>query len=165
MHSPKIRPLKPEDIKKVAEIEKEAFKEPYSTELLKREAELPFSTFLVAELEGEVAGYALGWKLENSFELHRIAVKKEKRKRGIGRELLKELLKKCRNEGIKEVLLEVREGNHPAVNLYRSLGFKEVGKRKNYYGKEGALIFSLHLPPLAPVKNLKPHNRVKGTGE
>jgi ribosomal-protein-alanine N-acetyltransferase len=145
MQSLRIRPLKPEELLQVAEIEREAFEQPYSLELLKRELGLPFSLFLVVELGGEVAGYAFGWKLGESFELHRIAVKREERRGGVGRELLRELLKRCRDEGVKEVFLEVREGNQPAVNLYRSLGFKEVGERKNYYGDESALIFSLKL--------------------
>jgi len=145
MQSPRVRPLKPNELLQVAEIEKEAFGQPYSLELLKKELSLPFSLFLVAELGGKIVGYAFGWKLMESFELHRIAVKREERRKGVGRELLRELLKRCREEGVKEIFLEVRKGNHPAVNLYRSLGFKEVGKRENYYGDESALIFSLKL--------------------
>ena len=145
MQSLRVRPLKPNELLQVAEIEKEAFGQPYSEELLKKELGLPFSLFLVAELGGKIVGYAFGWKLGESFELHRIAVKREERRRGVGRKLLKELLKRCREEGVKEVFLEVRKGNAPAVNLYRSLGFKEVGERKNYYGDESALIFSLKL--------------------
>jgi ribosomal-protein-alanine N-acetyltransferase len=145
MQSPRVRPLKREHLSQIAEIEREAFKEPYSEELLKRELSLPFFLGVVAEVGGRVVGYAFGWKLGESFELHRIAVRKGERGRGVGRELLRELLKRCREEGVKEVFLEVRKGNAPAVNLYRSLGFKEVGERENYYGDESALIFSLKL--------------------
>ena len=145
MQSLRIRPLNPEELLQVAEIEKEAFSEPYSLELLKRELSLPLFLGVVAEVGGRAVGYAFGWKLMESFELHRIAVKRKERRRGVGRELLKELLKRCREEGVKEVFLEVREGNEPAVNLYRSLGFKEIGERENYYGDENALIFSLKL--------------------
>ena len=39
-------------------------------------------------------------------------------------------------------MLEVRDSNEPAISLYEKLGFREVGRRKNYYRnpKEDALI-------------------------
>ena len=41
--------------------------------------------------------------------------------------------------------LEVRAGNAPAIGLYEKLGFREVGRRKNYYREEGedALLLTL----------------------
>ncbi len=39
--------------------------------------------------------------------------------------------------GFLEVLLEVHEKNLKAIKLYAGLGFKEVGRRKNYY-RDGA---------------------------
>ena len=42
--------------------------------------------------------------------------------------------------------LEVRRGNAAARRLYESLGFEEVGVRRNYYGSgEDALIMRLAL--------------------
>ena len=41
--------------------------------------------------------------------------------------------------------LEVREGNAPAIALYEKLGFREVGRRKNYYPerKEDAVLMTV----------------------
>jgi ribosomal-protein-alanine N-acetyltransferase len=34
-------------------------------------------------------------------------------------------------------MLEVRRGNAPAIALYRSLGYREVGVRPRYYAEDG----------------------------
>jgi ribosomal-protein-alanine N-acetyltransferase len=48
---------------------------------------------------------------------------------------------------VKEVVLEVRASNHPALALYRRLGFVESGRRKDYYQipVEDALLMRLGL--------------------
>ena len=42
---------------------------------------------------------------------------------------------------------EVRESNRAAVNLYRSAGFREIGRRRGYYHNppEDAILMELHL--------------------
>ena len=39
-------------------------------------------------------------------------------------------------EHLAFLTLEVRAGNAPAIALYEKLGFREVGRRKNYYRAE-----------------------------
>ena len=52
-------------------------------------------------------------------------------------EYAQELEKFCRNSGIFEINLEVRVSNTPARQLYKKMGFCEIGIRKGYYdGKE-----------------------------
>jgi len=50
---------------------------------------------------------------------------------------------------VETLLLEVRPSNHTAIQLYHSVGFNEIGVRKDYYpahnGREDALILALHL--------------------
>jgi ribosomal-protein-alanine N-acetyltransferase len=41
------------------------------------------------------------------------------------------------------VILEVRESNIAAINLYKSVGFSQYGKRENYYKNEDAILFEL----------------------
>ena len=48
-------------------------------------------------------------------------------------------------KGVKEVFLEVRRSNLPAINLYKSNGYQKISERKNYYGNEDALIFKKDL--------------------
>lgn len=63
-----------------------------------------------------------------------IAVRKAARGRGLGRELLKRALAFATGKGAKVIKLEVRPENQAAVHLYRSAGFREVGKVKDLQG-------------------------------
>ena len=64
--------------------------------------------------------------------------------------MLNLLLERARQGGMSDVLLEVRPSNLHAIALYQSLGFVEVGRRKDYYqavdGREDALVLKLSLP-------------------
>jgi ribosomal-protein-alanine N-acetyltransferase len=142
----KIRPCRASDASALAEIERESFgKEAYSEQLLLRELKLPISLTLVAEEEGKIVGYVHGWKIGDSFEIHRVAVKKSERGRGVGKKLLRELLKRCKEAGVREVFLEVGQKNTVALNLYLSLGFKVVGERRDYYAGESAAVLRISL--------------------
>ena len=68
-----------------------------------------------------------------------IAVADTHRRRGIARMLVEELIRQL---DAYQLTLEVRASNSPAIALYESLGFVQVGLRKNYYRKpkEDALI-------------------------
>ena len=68
-----------------------------------------------------------------------IAVAEHCRRRGIARMLVEELIRRL---DAYQLSLEVRASNSPAIALYESLGFTQVGLRKNYYRKpkEDALI-------------------------
>ena len=67
------------------------------------------------------------------IELVRIGVLKEYRNKGIAYKIIEEAIR-----GIsKNIILEVREKNEPAINLYKKIGFKEISKRKSYYKDTG----------------------------
>ena len=55
------------------------------------------------------------------------------------------------------MLLEVRPSNTAAISCYNSAGFNEIGQRKDYYpatnGREDALLFARHIPPLGDTLN------------
>jgi ribosomal-protein-alanine N-acetyltransferase len=80
----------------------------------------------------EAIGFSLVRSVADESELLLIAVVPAHHRRGVGRRLLEDFLDRCRNDGIKRVHLEVRDGN-PAVEMYRTAGFSAVGRRKNYY--------------------------------
>ena len=83
--------------------------------------------------ESGVVGYIIGRKIPPEGEIYRIAVREDKRKRGIGYRLLSFALKTERGSGVETVFLEVRSRNTAARALYRAYGFKEISIRKNYY--------------------------------
>ncbi|SMP14028.1 [SSU ribosomal protein S18P]-alanine acetyltransferase [Desulfurobacterium pacificum] len=144
MQNLKILPLTQLDektLKEVAAIEKASFKDSYSLESLKRELSLSFSHIFVAKENEKTAGYCILWIIGNEAEIHKIAVAPEQRRKGIGKQLLKAVLRTLKEKNVKRVFLEVNEKNMPAINLYKSCGFKVIGRRENYYGKgESALL-------------------------
>jgi ribosomal-protein-alanine acetyltransferase len=93
------------------------------------ELELSQTRAWIAEEEGAIAGFAIGWQVIDELELHLLAIDPFRRKRGIGRALLAAF------EGeVPFVYLEVSQHNQAALALYRAAGYTEVGLRADYYG-------------------------------
>jgi ribosomal-protein-alanine N-acetyltransferase len=104
---------------------------------------------LVAEESGTgtVAGFAVASLMESTAELETIAVAPQLRRRGMAQQILAALTGELRLAGAEELILEVRTSNHPALELYRGLGFAETGRRTRYYHDpvEDAILMGLRL--------------------
>ncbi|MCE2706296.1 MAG: ribosomal protein S18-alanine N-acetyltransferase [Proteobacteria bacterium] len=66
-------------------------------------------------------------------EILQFWVKQDCKRQGYGKVLLEYMLNILKMKHVLHIFLEVRDGNTPAINLYRTLGFQIVGKRCNYY--------------------------------
>ena len=123
----------PADATGIARLEEEIFSDAWSyrdiQDLICTEGAMCFS----AVDEGEVVAYVIGRLIAPEGEIYRVAVKPERRKRGIGYRLLDYAVKTSRGKGLERLFLEVRSHNIPAINLYKAYGFAEIGIRKNYY--------------------------------
>jgi ribosomal-protein-alanine acetyltransferase len=99
------------------------------------ENSVPLRVNLVAEdpETGAVTGFAVACLVGPQAELETIAVAAEGQRRGVARRLLAALAVELKRLRVREVTLEVRASNHPALALYRSLGFRETGRRPRYY--------------------------------
>jgi len=134
-------------VPRIAHLETVCFHDPWSEKSIASELENPLSLWLVA-LEGEkVVGYVgsqsvLGWT-----DMMNVAVDPDYRRQGIGERLIAELIARLKAMGNECLTLEVRESNLGAIALYDKLGFREVGRRKNYYRnpREDALILRVEL--------------------
>ncbi len=93
-------------------------------------------------------GFILCRKALDSIDIVTFCVDPQYRGKGIGKNLLSELIKFAK-ESKCEIFLEVAEKNHIARNLYSALGFKETSVRKNYYkfkdGTQNAVVMK-HKP-------------------
>jgi [ribosomal protein S18]-alanine N-acetyltransferase len=99
--------------------------------------------FTVSACDGGVAGFLVWRRLApGECELLNLVVAAEFRRRGIARQLLAPLLHLADNA----VFLEVRESNQAARSFYKSLGFKEVSVRREYYNSpaESAIVMKFH---------------------
>ena len=138
-----VRPMTLVDLDGVMSVEHDSFLTPWSRSSFEEElAENRLARYLVAEEECEIIGYAGTWLVINEAHVTNVAVSGRRRKEGIGRLLMEQLMELARDNGMESMTLEVRVSNTAARHLYQQLGFVEAGIRKNYYSetKEDALI-------------------------
>ena len=128
-----IRRSRPDDATAIAEMEKEIFSQPFGQKDIFAYICSEMSMCFTALDGGEVIGYIIGKKIPPEGEIYRIAVREDKRQRGIGYRLLSYGLKTELGEGVESVFLEVRSKNTAARALYKAYGFSEIGVRRNYY--------------------------------
>ena len=145
-----IRRMEREDLDAVTAIEAATFAIPWSRESFRQELERNVAArYLVAETEGQIAGYAGAWVILDESHITNIAVAERFRGRGIGKRLTAALLQYLSNLGACYATLEVRVSNERAQRMYRDLGFVNVGKRKRYYednGEDAFLMVCEHMP-------------------
>lgn len=82
-----------------------------------------------------IAAFVLVRFAADEAEILTIATRSRQRRRGYGRMLMDDVIRRLYRERIATLFLEVERKNAAAVGLYRSLGFTVAGERKNYYGK------------------------------
>ena len=140
-----IRRSHPDDATAIAEMELNIFGDPWSKKDIFSYICSETGMCFTALDGGEVIGYIIGRKIPPEGEIYRIAVRPDRRQRGVGYRLLSYGLKTERGSGVETVFLEVRESNIPARALYRAYGFSEISIRKNYYQNptENAVIMML----------------------
>jgi ribosomal-protein-alanine N-acetyltransferase len=93
----------------------------------------------------QIWAYLIFWVVLDEMHILNLAVHPAQRRRGIARRLLSEGLAQARALGAELAWLEVRPSNAAARSLYESFGFKEVGRRPQYYDDthEDALLLTL----------------------
>ncbi len=68
----------------------------------------------------------------NEAEILDVGTIRSERQKGLSKDLLNKL------SDYESLILEVSEINTPAINLYKSIGFKILSLRKNYYSSGGS---------------------------
>lgn len=133
MEQIKIAKMQKKHIEKLVELEKVCFNEPWSTDSLSVELTNKKAYFIVATQDNNVLGYAgMHYVLDEGY-ISNVAVFPDFRKKGIGKELLRNILNYAEKNNFAFVTLEVRTSNFNAIKLYKSLGFEQWGTRKNFY--------------------------------
>jgi ribosomal-protein-alanine N-acetyltransferase len=140
--APAIRVMTEADLPAVVEVEKKAFKNPWSPELIRRELGHDWSTILLAEVPGpegrpSLLGLCIFWVVHDEVHILNVATDPAYQRRGVARALLHETLARGRKRRCTLATLEVRRTNEAALGLYKGLGFRPVGVRPNYYADEG----------------------------
>lgn len=128
-----FRPMKPEDLGGIIEIEKTCFTADAWSEddfIYRMNASDWHFINLTLEDEGRVAAYITATVVADEMNIDSVAVAPECRRKGYASALIDLAIKEAK---AAVVMLEVRESNTAAISLYQSLGFEKVGLRKNYY--------------------------------
>jgi ribosomal-protein-alanine N-acetyltransferase len=142
-----IREMSPDDVHKIAEIEKASYTMPWSETSFLSEIYSRHSITRVAELNGKIIAYVCVKKVADEGHLLNMTVHPDCRRQGVANMLFNNTLEDLRQSGCRFLYLEVRTSNNAAKKMYEKLNFKIVGTRKDYYLRpiENAVIMMLDL--------------------
>jgi [ribosomal protein S18]-alanine N-acetyltransferase len=148
----RIRKMDHADMAAVLEIENLNYEFPWPEGIFKDcYCTLSYTNWVLESPENKIVGYAIISVAAGEAHIMNISVHPEFQRLGAGRKMLEHLIEYARSRAEK-IFLEVRPSNPRAISLYRSVGFQEIGTRKNYYpaknGKEDAIMFALDLVPM-----------------
>lgn len=137
-----VRKLTAEDVAPVSRIEEDSFSMPWGPEDFAELVDAPGSLYLVAEVDGQVAGCCGLTDVCSDGDIGNVVVAEKFRNLGVGQAMLRELLRQGTEMGIRDFTLEVRVSNAAAIHVYEKLGFASEGIRPGFYDKpkEDAMI-------------------------
>ena len=141
-----IRRMTIDDLAQVVAIDKASFSLPWPERSFRFEiSDNSASRAWVAEEDGKVVGAIVAWLLVDEAHIATIATHPDFRRQGIASKLLSHALRMMMNEGALTSVLEVRESNLAAQEMYRKFGFEESGRRPRYYkdNSEDAILMAL----------------------
>ncbi|MSP59112.1 MAG: ribosomal-protein-alanine N-acetyltransferase [Myxococcales bacterium] len=135
------------DLDGVMEIERAAFKAPWSRQVFIEELERDWAHIdVLRERAGSpVRAFANYWLVRDEVHLLNVATHPDTRRRGLASVLLGHVIDFAWDAGCRYITLEARRSNQGAIRLYRKFGFRPVGIRPNYYveDQEDAIVMLL----------------------
>lgn len=138
-----IRKMTAQDIPQMAMLEKACFSTPWSEKAFTHELESPIALWLVATEGTQVAGYVGAQISFDEADMMNLAVREDYRRQHLGSQLVQRLVAELKENDVRSLSLEVRRSNTPAIRLYETMGFVQVGCRRGYYRdpREDGLIY------------------------
>lgn len=150
------------DIDAVAAIEAQAYDFPWSRRMVEQCLQAGHECWLALVDERptaadepfavgsqRLAGYGILSTVVDEAQLLNVCIEATMRGRGHGRALTRHMVDRATVRGARIVFLEVRLSNRIAMTLYDTIGFREIGRRRNYYralnGREDAMVMALTL--------------------
>ena len=142
-----IVPMEESHIPLAAALERECFACPWSEQSLREGMRGEHAHYLAALEQGTLIGYLGISQVADQADIANIAVLPAHRRQGAAHALLARAETGAILRGCEEIRLECREGNAAALALYRSRGYREVGRRRRYYHdpEEDAVLMTLFI--------------------
>jgi len=136
-----IREMTRGDIPSVAALEAAVYDQPWPPRVFFDELATDNREYVVmTNGDSRIIGYGGLLVFDEDAHITTLAVAPEARGRQLGKRLMLALVDEALGAGARHLTLEVRLSNSPAQGLYELFGFAPVGKRKNYYKDEDALV-------------------------
>jgi ribosomal-protein-alanine N-acetyltransferase len=137
-----IRRLSLADMDEIEEIERRAYRTPWSRSMFASELAKGASICLGAFEGDRLVGYVINSRYADAWHVMNVAVDPDFQRRGIATRLLERLFELTDDDDGRGYTLEVRVTNRDAIRLYEKLGFERHGIRRGYYtdNREDALI-------------------------
>lgn len=121
-------------LKKIEIMEKENFKNTaFNLKVLEELFYDERAIILVGVLNDYISGYIILYNNEDIFDVMKIAVKEEFRRKSIATKLLDYINDNLISDKEVKIVLEVRKTNDKAIKFYEKYGFKKISIRKKYY--------------------------------
>ncbi len=140
-----IRPMQEEDVDGIMAIEERAYDYPWSKQIFIDCLRVGYCCWVI-EKDELLVGYGIMTVAVGESHVLNLCVNPDYRSQGVGKQLMQHLLEVAYDYDVNMTFLEVRPSNFEAISLYMSLGFNEIGIRRNYYpaksGREDALILA-----------------------
>jgi len=144
---PGVQPMTVRDLDDIMEIEKLAFRSPWSRQVFVEELDREWAHIDVLRDRpgGPVVAFVNFWLVRDEVHILNVATHPDARHRGHASTLLAHVIDFAAGARCRYVTLEVRRSNQSAIRLYRKFGFRPVGIRPNYYveDQEDAVVMLL----------------------
>ena len=148
-----LRPMGRPDLDAVLAVERAAYAFPWSREIFEDCLKAGYNGWL-GEIDATIVAHGVMSVAVGECQIFNLGVHPDWQGHGLGRQMLRHLLKLARRREAATAFLEVRVSNAAALALYRAEGFCEIGRRRNYYpapnGREDALVLALELMTVGP---------------
>ena len=146
---PELRLMRAADLSTVAGMERAAYEYPWTEGIFRDCLRVGYYCLVLEGDGGSLQGYAIMSVATDEAHLLNLCIRSDRRRCGLGRDLLRQLLTDARLAGARRMFLEVRPSNERAIALYRKKGFYLVANRPAYYqaqgGREDAAVFAKKL--------------------
>jgi ribosomal-protein-alanine N-acetyltransferase len=144
-----FRPMTAGDLDQVMKLENSVYEFPWTERIFRDCIRVGYDCWL-AFMEKKFVAHAVISIAAGESHMLNLSVSEIQQGKGIGKQFVQFMLSIANKRGAETMMLEVRPSNVQAINCYNSVGFNEIGCRKDYYpapdGKEDALLFARQIP-------------------
>lgn len=137
------------DIDDVMAVEQSNYDFPWSRQIFLDCLKANYLCRALEDSQSKFIGYAIMTAAAQESHILNISVNTDYQGKGFGRDFMNYLIDEAEQKASKYIILEVRPSNQIALKLYYSLGFLQIGIRRDYYqsleGREDAIVMQLNI--------------------